>query len=378
MYRATIVKSYSSFFLPFSLCVLITGCAIAPGFQTYDLPTTGSYQTEQGAMVNIIPITQHNLMEINRPQPITPVPNKTQNLATLFSNNTPVQYHLQPYDVLSIQMWAYPEITPPITINNEVGAKSAGYQIDATGHIELPLIGRYKASGKTVAQISKELRQLFARYLTQPDPIVRVLSYESQRYSVQGNVNRSGQFYFDNQPVSVYTALGLAGGISQTGDQSAITLIRNGVSYQLNPLDLEKTGYSLHKLLLKPNDTLYVGAKENQKVYVMGESGKNQAITLREQGMTLSDTLGESLGVNPMYASAKRIYILRTDLNSKQTNIYVMDLATLGNFGLANQFAMNRNDIVYVDATGIARWQRIVSQLVPFSSAINSFAQLGN
>lgn len=377
MYRATIVKAYSSFFLPFSLCVLMTGCAMAPGLQTYDLPTAGSYQTEQGAMVNIVPITQHNLMDINRQKITTPLP-KAQNVASLFSNNTPVQYTLQPNDVLSIQMWAYPEIAPPITINNEVGAKSAGYQIDATGHIELPLIGRYKASGKTVAQISKELRQLFARYLTQPDPIVRVLSYESQRYSVQGNVNRSGEFYFDNQPVSVYTALGLAGGVSQTGDQSTITLIRNGVSYQLNPLDLEKAGHSLHKLLLKPNDTLYVGAKENQKVYVMGESGKNQALALREQGMTLSDTLGESLGVNPITSSAKRIYILRTDANTQQTNIYVMDLATLGNFGLANQFAMKRNDIVYVDATGVTRWQRIISQLIPFSSAINSFSQLGN
>lgn len=371
------MKSYSSFLLPLSLCIAMTGCAMAPGLQTYDLPTAGAYQTEQGAMVNIVPITQNNLAEISQQNLSAQLP-KQQNLAHLFQNHTVTQYYLQPYDVLSIQLWAYPEITPSTNVTNEQSAKSLGYQIDANGYIELPLVGRYKASGKSVGQITKELRNQFARYLKHPDPIVRILSYEGQRYSVQGNVQKGGQFYLDNQPVSVYTALGLAGGLNATGDQSTITLIRKGVSYDLNPLALEKAGYSLHKLLLKANDTLYVGAKENQKIYVMGESGKNQALNLREQGMTLSDALGESLGINSNYASAKRIYILRTDLAKKETTIYVMDLMSLGNFGLANQFAMNRNDIVYVDATGLARWQRIVGQLIPFSSAINSFSQLGN
>ena len=43
----------------------------------------------------------------------------------------------------------------------------------------------------------------------------------------------------------------------------------------------------------------HVSTKENQKVYIMGESGKNQALPMRDQGMTLSDALGESLGLNP-------------------------------------------------------------------------------
>jgi polysaccharide export outer membrane protein len=38
---------------------------------------------------------------------------------------------------------------------------------------------------------------------------------------------------------------------------------------------------------------------------------------------------------------------------------------------------MKKNDIVYIDATGLTRWQRIVSQIIPFSSALYSFDQLG-
>jgi polysaccharide export outer membrane protein len=50
---------------------------------------------------------------------------------------------------------------------------------------------------------------------------------------------------------------------------------------------------------------------------------------------------------------------------------------SLGDFGLANQFRLRSNDMVYIDATGLTRWQRVMNQIVPFSSALYSFDQLG-
>ena len=68
---------------------------------------------------------------------------------------------------------------------------------------------------------------------------------------------------------------------------------------------------------------------------------------------------------------------MRTDLKSKQSTIYHLNLSSLGNLALANQFDMKKNDIVYIDATGLTRWQRVMNQIVPFSSALYSFDQLG-
>jgi polysaccharide export outer membrane protein len=43
---------------------------------------------------------------------------------------------------------------------------------------------------------------------------------------------KGGQFYLSDQPVSVYTALGLAGGVNpQLGDDASMTLVRQGRSY---------------------------------------------------------------------------------------------------------------------------------------------------
>ena len=344
----------------------LTGCAVTSGLQTYDLPVEGVYQTELGTSVNVIKLTQDSMLAV---QPA--IQNIQQDYAHLFS--TPHRsYSLSPGDILSIYLWAYPEMSG--TSSDE----KSGYQIDSQGYIQFPIIGRYKAAGKSLTQVNRELRSQLARYLKTPDVIVRVLSYQGQRYSVQGNVMKGGQFYLSDQPVSVYTALGMAGGVNaQQGDNTSVTLVRQGRTYQLNTVELEKAGLSLHNLLIQPNDTLYVNNRENQKIYVMGESGKNQSLPLRDQGMSLSDVLGESLGLNPLSASRSKIYIVRSQANAVHTEVYQMDLTSIADFGLANQFKMRSNDIVYVDASGLARWQRVVNQVIPFSNALYNLDRLG-
>lgn len=358
----------------FALTITTAGCAVTSGLQTYDLNEEGIYQTDLGTSVNVVKVTQESLAALQPAQL-----NIQQDFAHLFTKSHQ-NYTLSAGDILSIYLWAYPEITPPTSnVTSEQSATSNGFQIDSQGYIQFPIIGRYKAEGKSLNQVNQELRSKLSRYLKTPDVIVRVLSYQGQRYSVQGNVMKGGQFYLSDQPVSVYTALGMAGGVmSEKGDNASITLVRQGQSYLLNSLELEKAGFSLHNLLIQANDTLYVNARENQKIYVMGESGKNQSLPMRDQGMSLSDVLGESLGLNPLSASRSKIFIVRSTPDAPMTEVYRMDLTSIADFGLANQFIMRSNDIVYVDASGLARWQRVVNQIIPFSNALYNIDRLGN
>ena len=361
---------YYQLFSILTISISTVSCAITSGLQTYDLPNQGSYKTDQGAELSVVQLTQENLPTLALSQI-----NSSANLNELF-NIKHTLYRLSSGDILSIQLWAYPEITPPF--QDATNIKAVGYPIGSDGNLYLPLVGRVHAAGKTVSELNQILRTQFSHYLKTPDVVVRVLSYEGKRYFVNGQVMRSGQYTLNDQPVSIYTALGMAGGVNtETGDNTTIQLIRNGRTFNLNSIELEKRGYSLHQLLIQPNDTIFVNTKQNQKLYVMGESNKSQALTLRDQGMTLSDVLGESEGINPYSASAARIFVMRTDLNTKTSTIYHLNLSSLGNLALANQFQMQKNDIVYIDATGLTRWQRIMNQIVPFSSALYTFDQLG-
>ena len=209
---------------------------MTPGLQTYDLPQQGSYKTDQGAELSVVPLTQNNIPAISQAN--------SQNLAqiqTLFQHQQSI-YKLSAGDVLSIQLWAYPEITPPI--QDATNVKAVGYPIDPNGNVQLPLVGSVKIAGKTLAQANTYLRSQFSKYLKHPDVVVRVLSYEGKRYFVNGQVLKSGQYTLNDQPISLYTALGQAGGIdTKTGDTTNIQLIRNGATYNLNTIQLEKMVY---------------------------------------------------------------------------------------------------------------------------------------
>ena len=103
--------------------IATTGCAVTSGLQTYDLPNEGVYTTDLGTAVNVIKLTQDSMLAV---QPA--VQNIQQDYAHLFS--TPHRsYSLSPGDILSIYLWAYPEMTPPsTTISSDQSAQANGYQ----------------------------------------------------------------------------------------------------------------------------------------------------------------------------------------------------------------------------------------------------------
>lgn len=152
--------SYYRYSCMLALSLSMTGCAITSGLQTYDLPKEGTFQTDLGSTVNVIKLTQDSMMAV---QPA--VQNIQQQYAHLF-NTQHRNYNLSPGDILSIYLWAYPELTSPSnSISNDQAAQASGFQIDSEGYIQFPIIGRYKAAGKSLTQVNRELRSQLARYL---------------------------------------------------------------------------------------------------------------------------------------------------------------------------------------------------------------------
>ena len=49
----------------------------------------------------------------------------------------------------------------------------------------------------------------------------------------------------------------------------------------------------------------------------MGESGKNQALPMQDQDMTLSDALGEGFGLNPVIRKLEFMYYALTQMIDK-------------------------------------------------------------
>ena len=113
----------------------------------------------------------------------------------------------------------------------------------------------------------------------------------------------------------------------------------------------------------------------SQKVYLLGEVTIPQVINLTDIPLSLSNAIGASKGLNTNTSEGEDVFVIR-QIPSRDPQIYRVDLSSPSGFLSAGNFYLADNDIVYVNAKGTTRWNRVVSQFFPFSSFLNSVDNL--
>ncbi len=332
---------------------------------TEEIPTY--FTTDSGVNIEF-----QNLNHKNVPQIPKVTDKELRTIRYLLRHDKLTDYKISTGDSISISLWAYPEIF--------AGGNSTAstFTVSQTGYISLPLIGRIKAKGKTQDQLRNEISHRYSRYLKQPDVDLKITRFNGRFYSIQGQVKKTGEFVIDDRPATLMTALSEAGGLLETADAHHITLTRMGKNYQFGLPELRAMGIASSNIFLRNGDSIYVDSNANRKVYLIGEVGKSTYLTIPEDGLSLANALGESQGLNSRTANPAKIYIVRKQKNQNLTHIYRLDLSQLENLALANDFQMLANDMVYVDPTGLTRWNRILTQILSSANAIRTGQAIGN
>ncbi|HJH09133.1 MAG TPA: polysaccharide biosynthesis/export family protein, partial [Psychrobacter pasteurii] len=349
---------------------LTSGCGtINAGMQSGDLPPQGAFIAENGMQFNIQPLSLANLP----PAPSYALSRsgtgmKNARVRELLNGSRGVaDYRISTSDVLSINLIEYPNITPSNNNNNANASNpyAAGYPVDQQGYIQFPLVGRVKASGLTVSQFTNNLRSQLQRYLKYPDPQVKVVNFRGSKFFIDGAVRQPGEFNMADAPISLYGAISMAGGATTEGDSNSVVLNRRGVQYELGLRDLQDMGISASQIYLQDGDSIHINRLDRNKVYVLGEFGEIKPLEIPDHGLTLTQVIGQSKGLNPSTSNAAKVYVVRDHGNASYTDIYHVNLQTVTNLALANRFEMHPNDIVYVDPTGLTRWNRFINSVLP-------------
>lgn len=348
--KRSLITSVSCLFLT----VLLTSCTINSGLQSGKIPESGVFTAENGLQFYVQPLSLANL-------PPKEAIILNQDLSYLVKTSGRVSYGIAKGDILNIILTNYPDIN----------ASTSSLTVDQQGFIQFPLIGRIKASGLSVPQFTATLQSKLQRYLKYSDPQVKIINYRGSKFFVDGEVKQSGEFAIADVPISVYGAISMAGGTTEAGDSNHIVLNRQGKSYKLGTQSLNQMGLSANQIYLQDGDAIHVNSQSRNKVYVLGEFGKIEPVAIPEQGLSLAHVLGESNGLNSNTANAAKVYIVRDNPKYQYTNIYYVDMQSITSLALASRFDMQANDILYVDPTGLARWNRIISAILPSTSAIN-------
>ena len=125
-----------------------------------------------------------------------------------------------------------------------------------------------------------------------------------------------------------------------------------------------------------PQADVTIARFNSQQVFVLGEVTRPKKLYITDVPISLSKAIGESFGLNTNTAAASEVFIIRQNIAGSDPLIFHADLRNPSNFIEAGNFYLENNDIVYVNASGTTRWNKVISQFFPFSTFLNSIDNL--
>lgn len=134
-----------------------------------------------------------------------------------------------------------------------------GYRVDLEGNIDIPIVGKVHAQGKTVDELKKDVLAKVESTGYLKDVNIQV-NYMTFRLTILGEVNRPGSFILMTQKINVLEAIGFAGDLNILANRDNILIIREkeGVRtygrINLKSKELFESPY----FYLQPNDVVYV------------------------------------------------------------------------------------------------------------------------
>lgn len=356
------------------VALVLGGCSLGPHMRM----TVPEGDAEGSAEYNGIKVVVHSIEKGDFGTGTTAAGDSAKpdfgDLAELIVDSLPsLEYRIGPLDMVQVVVWEHPELTSPMG-----QYQPAGQRVTTDGTLFYPYAGVIQAAGLTAQELRTEItKRLSDKILNDPQVDVRVTGYNSLKAFVSGAVNRPGYIAFNELPMTIPAAIAGVGGFAEEADPAGMQLRRGDKVYNINYLDAFKANLPLDKILLKPDDQIFIPAltetqKEN-RVYVMGEVARTGAVNVNQGKLSLVEALASAGGLNTGSASSRLIYVIR-NTSEKQIDVYHLNAKNAMALAMAERFNLNARDVVYVDASDLATWNRIMSLIVPSSAFINNGA----
>lgn len=182
-----------------------------------------------------------------------------------YENERNFDYKVQPGDILYIRIASLDEKFAAYfnTMNgNSVNTNNSniylnGYNIDAEGYIELPIVSRVQVKDYTVSEIQEKVQSLMNEYLKETVVYVKLGVFN---LTILGEVANPGQYQVYQSDINIFQAIALAGNATDFANKSKVKIIHQTpkgsqiVRININDADVLSSPH----YYLKPNDIVYV------------------------------------------------------------------------------------------------------------------------
>lgn len=380
------MKHYKKLLVAIALPIILAGCTVPGAYLNIDdKQTTANGDDENSSAsvdildrVNLYPLTADKMATYKAPRLSAQINPKLDKQLAAY------EYHVGAGDILNVTIWDHPELTIPA--GSYRSASESGNWVHADGTIFYPYIGFVPVAGKTVVEIRAMLTKKLAKFIETPQVDVNVAAFRSKKTYITGEVDKPGQQFITNVPLTLLDAINHAGGLAEDADWRNVVLTRQGVEQKLSLYALMQRGDLTQNRLLMPGDIVHVPRNDAQKVFVMGEVNEPKLLKIDRAGMSLTEALSNVGGINQLAADATGIFVVRANRTAETASdsetdaniiadIYQLDISNAAALVIGTEFELQPYDIVYVTAAPITRWNRVIGQILPTVSGFNDLTE---
>jgi len=287
--------------------------------------------------------------------------------AAVESSRPSADYRIGPEDMLQITLYNVP---------GDAGAtpRMNAVRVSQTGVINLPLLGEISVTGSTVSGLEEKLRQLYDKYIYNPQVGVLVTDFR-QKASIIGAVHKPGEFVISG-PKTLIDVLSMAGGVTPAAG-TQVHLYRRGPNGQEN--------YVIDLLVLASNPGSYNDKTINQPLQAGDVVNVPQAGmffvygAVRSPGSypvdrryTIKQALAKAGGLD-IDLSSSDIEIYRRKDHSEEVQTIPVDFAAVL-AGSAVDLPIEAEDIIVVPVSTVKYvWNRYLFQILFSGMNLKSF-----
>jgi polysaccharide export outer membrane protein len=361
------------------LLVTLAGCSIVPGTYLGAKPpanssdSTDAYSSQDvAARADIFTISPNSIEKLDRAEEARQrkvESARAQSEAALLKQPS-YQYLVGLHDILHITVWNHPELTNP----SGASSQEAGSVVGNNGTFYFPFAGSVQAAGRTLNQIREELVRGLNKYLVDPQVDVSMLTYRSQNAYALGQVAKPGVISITDVPLTITDLIAQSGGVTPAADLRAATLLTKGKSKPIDLYALYYTGDISQNVRVSAGDILTIPESRYDKIFVLGEIAKPQSIVMPRGRISLAEAISDSGGFNPLTANAGQVYVIRGGVNNRP-QIWYLNAHSPDALVLADRFDLQPRDIVYVDPAAVARFGRVLNNIIPTAALLRSTLQ---
>ena len=299
-------------------------------------------------------------------------------LPAVHPEQPPPEYRIGPGDIVNITVWDHPELTLPTGVQAQ-STTFDGQLVASNGDMYYPFAGTFHVAGMTVAQLRSYLVLHLKSYIESPQLSARVVSYQADRVEVTGAVNKPGTITLNNTTQGVLQAIDLAGGLATNASRRRAILIRHGKRYIVDVAGLLSGDRVVPNPVLEAGDSIHIPDNSGDEVFMLGAVDKPTPIVIPQQSLTLLKAITQAGGLDPTTANGAGVLVFRLAAQPGQpATIFTLDLSQATNVFLASQFDLEPRDVVYVATTGFAKYNAVISQILPTVTTVFQLSELHN